>query len=94
MICIRCTIGDANDHYASGKAGFFTTINSDGSDYEFVSSDGSDYFVLKDGTALDAGNELDMGTSNGTIMTIMAIAANIWRVISEDETSTDGGVAD
>lgn len=60
---------------------------------EIVPASG-DHFVLFDGTALDANDELDMAVAAGTKVSLLCTADDAWSVYTETATSTDGGVAD
>lgn len=53
-----------------------------------------DHFNLFNGTALTAGNELDMAATAGTKVTLICTADDTWSVYSETAASTDGGAAD
>jgi hypothetical protein len=57
-----------------------------------TSLDTSDVFVLTDGTALTANDELDTGGAAWDSCTVMCVAANTWLVIGERGTCADGGV--
>lgn len=55
----------------------------------------NDLFVLKDGTNLDANDEADLGTSAANqVYCFECLENNKWYLTAEDETVTDGGVAD
>ena len=53
-----------------------------------------DAIALFNGTALTAGNELDIAATAGTKVTLMCTADDTWSVINETAASTDGGAAD
>jgi hypothetical protein len=59
-----------------------------------TSNDASDQFVLSDGTALTAGNELDLAGAAGSQVTVQCLQVNKWWVIGEIGTAVDGGGAD
>jgi len=53
-----------------------------------------DHFNLFAGTALTAGNELDIAATAGTKVTLMCTADDTWSVVTETAASTDGSAAD
>jgi len=59
-----------------------------------TSLDASDVITLADGTALTAGDELDLGGAAGNQCTVICVATNLWEVIGEIGTCVDGGAAD
>jgi len=77
---------------ATGK---WITVKTTGTFLNSITSnDASDQFVLSDGTALTAGNELDLGGAAGNQATVMCLEANKWYVTGEIGTCVDGGAAD
>ncbi len=56
-----------------------------------TSDDTADLFVLSDGTALDAQDELDGPGTAGSQVTVVCMAANKWYVSGEIGTWVDGG---
>lgn len=65
----------------------------DAEQIEVVPASG-DNFVLFNGTALAANNELDMDDTAGAKMVLLCTADDTWSVYTESGLSTDGGAAD
>jgi hypothetical protein len=59
-----------------------------------TSNDAADQFVLSNGTALDAQDELDLAGAAGSQAKVVCIQANKWWVMEEIGTCSDGGTAD
>jgi hypothetical protein len=59
---------------------------------EIALTDATELFVREDGTALDAGDELDMATAALSKVTVAYMETGKWYVLSG--ITTDGGVAD
>ena len=59
-----------------------------------TSNDAADQFILANGTALDAQNELDLAGAAGSQVCIMCLQANEWWVTGYIGTPVDGGAAD
>jgi len=77
---------------ATGK---WLTVKSTAAHLNSVTSnDAADLFVLSDGTALDAQDELDLAGAAGNQVTVVCLEANKWYVTGEVGTCVDGGVAD
>ena len=93
---VRLTVADEItlwDCTASNIGSFVTLWARDSEKIEVVPASG-DQFVLTNGTALDANNELDIADTAGTKVCLMCTEENIWSVYSETAASTDGGAAD
>ncbi len=56
-----------------------------------TSADASDLFVLANGTALDAGDELDLGGAAGNFCYVVCTGSHTWEVMGEVGTCADGG---
>lgn len=54
----------------------------------------NDLFVIKNGTALDVNDEVDLATTANKRYTFICLEENKWYIAAEDATSTDGGAAD
>lgn len=78
---------------AAADVGNWVVFISDAADqYSLTSNDASNIFILDDLTALDAGDELDV---DGSMVCVMCIAAEYWKVTGYIDTApTDGGAAD
>ena len=72
---------------------FLTLWARDAEKIEVVPASG-DQFVLFNGTAIGADDELDMAATAGTKVTLMCTADDTWSVITETAACTDGGAAD
>jgi hypothetical protein len=78
----------------TANGNWFTLKSSAAHVNSLTSNDASDLFVLANGTALDAGDELDTAGAAGNSCTVACLQANTWWVIAELGTCADGGVAD
>lgn len=77
---------------ASDVGNWVVLISSTADQYSLTSNDASNYFILDDNTALDAGDELDI---DGTMVSVMCVEAEKWKVVGYIDTApTDGGAAD
>lgn len=79
---------------AAGDVGnWVVLISSVANTYSLTSNDASNQFIIAaNAAALDAGNELDV---DGTMVCVMCIAAELWKVTGYmGDIPTDGGAAD
>lgn len=79
---------------STATGNWFTIKSSAAHVNSLTSADASDLFVLANGTALDAGDELDTAGAAGNSCTVVCLQANKWWIVDEIGTCADGGVAD
>jgi len=85
-------IPDGACNAAADVGNWVVLISSAADQYSLTSNDASNIFILDDLTALTAGDELDV---DGSMVCVMCIAAEYWKVTGYIDTApTDGGVAD
>lgn len=79
----------------ASEYGVWVTLKATGAVVpSLTSADASDLFVLANGTALDAGDELDLAGASGNSCYVVCTGSHTWRVMGEVGTCADGGAAD